>query len=92
LGPYVLDFFCDAAGLAIEVDGAVHGMGDRPGRDEARNGWCAERGIKTLRIRAIDIKEELDAVINLILAQCQERAPSTATRSPSPGNPGAEKL
>jgi very-short-patch-repair endonuclease len=27
VGPYVLDFYCPAARVAIEVDGAVHSMG-----------------------------------------------------------------
>jgi len=29
-GPYVLDFFCSDARLAIEVDGEAHSCGDRP--------------------------------------------------------------
>jgi very-short-patch-repair endonuclease len=32
-GPYVLDFFCAPARLAIEVDGEAHNRGDRPARD-----------------------------------------------------------
>src|ERR1700689_3124885 len=37
IGPYVLDFYCAKARLAIEVDGASHDMGDRPQRDIRRN-------------------------------------------------------
>ena len=29
-GPYVLDFYCAPARLAIEIDGEVHARGDRP--------------------------------------------------------------
>jgi len=34
VGPYVLDFFCHEAGLAIEVDGSQHT--ENVERDEAR--------------------------------------------------------
>ena len=34
IGPYVLDFYCEAVRLAIEVDGGSHDFGDRPARDE----------------------------------------------------------
>ena len=30
IGPYVLDFYCAKARLAVEIDGASHDMGDRP--------------------------------------------------------------
>jgi very-short-patch-repair endonuclease len=36
IGEYVLDFYCSAAKLAIEVDGAAHDFGNRPERDERR--------------------------------------------------------
>ena len=36
IGHYVLDFYCPAAKLAIEVDGAAHDFGDRPARDDRR--------------------------------------------------------
>src|SRR5581483_12302097 len=52
IGPYVLDFYCHAVKLAVEVDGASHGFGDRPGRDGQRDAWLAERGIRTLRLPA----------------------------------------
>ena len=37
LGPYVLDFYCTTAHLAIEIDGISHDMGERPALDERRN-------------------------------------------------------
>jgi very-short-patch-repair endonuclease len=52
VGPYVLDFYCDARKLAVEVDGGSHGFGDRPDRDDRRDAWLAERGVRTLRVRS----------------------------------------
>ena len=33
VGPYVLDFYCEAALTGIEVDGMAHDMGENPLRD-----------------------------------------------------------
>jgi very-short-patch-repair endonuclease len=50
LGPYILDFYCDAVRLAVEVDGASHGFGDGPGYDARRDRWLLQRGVQTLRL------------------------------------------
>jgi very-short-patch-repair endonuclease len=68
VGPFVLDFYCDSARLAVEVDGEGHGFGDQPHRDERRDAWMAERGIRTLRIPAIEVRDNLDGVVTTILA------------------------
>jgi very-short-patch-repair endonuclease len=52
IGPYVLDFFCASARLAVEVDGQMHHTEDRPEKDAARDRWLARQGIMTLRIPA----------------------------------------
>jgi len=59
IGEYVLDFYCPAAKLAIEVDGAAHDFGDGHGATIAGpNGWgskvfrsCAFRPRTCLPIR-----------------------------------------
>jgi very-short-patch-repair endonuclease len=89
-GPYVFDFFCSAAAVAIEVDGAVHSMGDNPARDDARDRWCADQGVMTLRFGARDVQHEDAAIVAAIIEACRARTPSTAAWSPSPGNPGEE--
>ena len=45
-GLYILDFYCHAAGLVIEVDGATHSA---PGADSRRDDWLAKRGLTILR-------------------------------------------
>ena len=52
VGSYLLDFFCHAARLAVEVDGVSHEMGDNPARDERRDRWLAKQGILTFRVTA----------------------------------------
>ncbi|HEY2707415.1 MAG TPA: endonuclease domain-containing protein [Caulobacteraceae bacterium] len=68
VGPYVLDFYCDGAKLAVEVDGFAHLTGDHPERDSRRDAWLAARGVRTLRIDAREVRDELDGVVGLIVA------------------------
>ena len=68
LGDYVLDFYCDSAKLAVEVDGYSHDVADRPARDARRDQWVAQRGVRTLRIPARDVLKAMDDVLATILA------------------------
>lgn len=70
-GPYVLDFFCREAALAIEIDGANHDFGDRPIRDEEKNAWLQNEGIRVLRIPAIEVLKNLDGVVTMIVAEAE---------------------
>ncbi|HEY8004270.1 MAG TPA: DUF559 domain-containing protein [Phenylobacterium sp.] len=72
IGPYVLDFYCHAAQLAVEVDGASHSAGDRPDRDVRRDAWLAARGIATLRLSASLILRDLDAAVRTISGYLQD--------------------
>src|SRR5947208_2097538 len=58
VGPYVLDFYCPSAGLAVEVDGAAHDIPDQAGRDLRRDAWLADQGIRVLRVLAADVLDE----------------------------------
>lgn len=46
IGPYLLDFYCPAAKLGIEVDGPLHD----PVKDDARDAYLRRLGIETFRI------------------------------------------
>ena len=76
LEPYVLDFFCREAAIAIEVDGFSHDLGSNPQRDVRRDASLASEGIKTLRFRALDIRDNLEGVVTMIVEECRTRAPS----------------
>jgi very-short-patch-repair endonuclease len=67
-GPYVLDFFCATANLAVEVDGESHNYGDRPARDLARDQWLSDQGVRTLRVPATEVLKNLDGVLQAISA------------------------
>lgn len=71
--PYVLDFYCAAAKLAVEVDGWAHSVGDQPQRDARRDTILAGQGIHTLRIPASDVFEDLGEVVVAIIAAARSR-------------------
>ena len=90
-GPYILDFFCSDARLAIEVDGEGHSRGDQPQRDQRRDDWLATASIKTLRIPAVEILRDADAVIRSIVAAAATRLPLHHPAAPG-GPPPRDKL
>jgi very-short-patch-repair endonuclease len=69
-GPYVLDFYCAAAKLVLEVDGVAHDMGDNPERDLRRDAWLQTRGYRVLRIPAVELKDNAEGVLRQILDIC----------------------
>ena len=74
VGPYVLDFYCAAARLALEVDGVVHDLPEQAARDERRMAWLGEQGIRVLRVPAGEVlrDESLDGVLETIAAVARE--------------------
>jgi very-short-patch-repair endonuclease len=85
-GPYVLDFYCHRALLAIETDGFSHQLGDNPQRDEERDAWLKRNGIATLRIDASEVRDNLEGVLILILERCAARTPPPPLAVPLPSN------
>jgi very-short-patch-repair endonuclease len=90
-GPYDLDFFCSDARLAIEVDGEAHDRAGRPARDAARDAWLIERGVETMRIPAVDVLKDLDAVVRAIIAEATPRLPLHHPATPG-GPPPRDEL
>ena len=87
LGPYVLDFFCYETALAIEVDGLAHELGRNPSHDERRDTWVEQQGIRTIRLRAIDVRDNLQGLVALIVEECLARSPQQISPSTASGGP-----
>ncbi|HET7316986.1 MAG TPA: endonuclease domain-containing protein [Sphingomicrobium sp.] len=88
-GPFVFDFFCRSAALAIEIDGFAHECGDNPQRDARRDLCARKQGIETIRIPAVEVKRNLEGILIHIVERCLERTPPPhCVRSPSPRNRG----
>ena len=83
IGTYVLDFYCPAAKLGIEVDGAAHDFGSRPQRDEDRSRWLLAQGIEVMRISAKEVLAHPDSVADALQRLCFSRSPLHHSASPN---------
>jgi very-short-patch-repair endonuclease len=63
IGKYILDFFCPAERLAIELDGEVHFSESAMARDHERKLFLAQHGIKVIRFENRAVFEEYEAVL-----------------------------
>ncbi|MFN3537549.1 MAG: endonuclease domain-containing protein [Brevundimonas sp.] len=80
IGPYILDFYCAAAKLAVEVDGASHLTVEQGAHDERRTSWLDRQDIKVLRIAAADVRDHLVDVLGWIGDAAEARLPDTPGR------------
>jgi very-short-patch-repair endonuclease len=62
VGPYVADFACIAAKLAIEIDGATHWTEDQMRHDARRSKYLWQQGWRALRVTSTDACENADGV------------------------------
>ena len=73
LDPYVLDFYCPALKLAIELDGSGHDTRAREKRDQIREKFLSEEGIAIIRFWNHQVREELDSVLDAICLALENR-------------------
>ncbi len=85
IGPYIVDFFCPAAKLVIELDGDQHSRAEDRARDAARTNWLETRGYRVLRVTNREFLEHREAVLEGIWRVAQDRGP----RHPEPPNGGS---
>ncbi len=73
IGAYVVDFFCPALRLVVEVDGAGH-VDSR--HDAVRDAWLAQEGYRILRVWNTDVMGNLEGVLQMILGVARGENPS----------------
>jgi len=61
---YILDFYCDKANLAIEIDGKIHLR--KQVYDKERTDFLESSGIRVIRFTNEDIKTRIDWVLMII--------------------------
>jgi very-short-patch-repair endonuclease len=66
---YIVDFYCNTAKLAIEVDGGVHE--DQGKYDELRDGVLARNGVRVIRI-SNEAMYDVEAAIEFIKEKVRE--------------------
>ncbi|HSM96700.1 MAG TPA: endonuclease domain-containing protein [Rhizomicrobium sp.] len=86
IGPYVVDFFCPAMNLVVELDGAQHSEHEAIVYDEARTRWLEAQGYKVLRFWNWDFKENPEGSLERIRHAIRESGKPLpeALRAPLP--------
>jgi very-short-patch-repair endonuclease len=83
-GIYVLDFYCAAARLAIEVDGSAHDGAHAARADARRSEFLRSQKVATLRVPAVVILNEIDIAVGRIVEVCKERIERMKSLLPVP--------
>jgi|WetSurSiteA1Bulk_404760.scaffolds.fasta_scaffold37505_1 very-short-patch-repair endonuclease len=68
IGPYILDFFCPVAKLAIELDGGQHNESDNREYDEARTKYLNSLGIEMIRFWNHEVLLDIQSVLRKVAA------------------------
>ncbi len=63
---YILDFYCHALKLAIEVDGSIHNIDEVKEKDEIRQKQLEEEGITFLRLTDDQIRLKPEEIVQQI--------------------------
>lgn len=67
VGGYILDFFCESASIAIELDGSQHNTPEGVAYDQRRTAQLANLRVRVLRFSDHDILKDPIAVARTIL-------------------------
>jgi very-short-patch-repair endonuclease len=70
VGRYILDFYCPALCLAIELDGGQHA--ETGTRDRMRDEGLRQQGVSVLRFWNSDVVENMTGVLEVIAAKVHE--------------------
>jgi len=64
IGPYILDFYCPTAKLALELDGGQHNYSDNREYDTVRSGYLKAKGIDVIRFWDNDVLLDIESVLS----------------------------
>ena len=74
LGPFIADFYCATARLAIELDGSSHE--GRETYDALRTEILSNEGYRVLRFSNAQVERDVESVLLTIVAHC--KSPSSS--------------
>ena len=84
IGQYIVDFFCPAKNLAVEVDGDTHNSA----RDTVRDTMLANAGVRTIRISNAEVAQNIDGVMFAISAVLDQQPDRWPIPHPNPSPEG----
>ena len=66
IGNYIVDFYCPAAKLIVEIDGGQHYSENNTVKDEARDKFLCDLGFRVLRFSNSDVFKNIEGVVGEI--------------------------
>jgi very-short-patch-repair endonuclease len=77
IAPYVVDFYCAALKLVVEVDGSIHDLPEVQVNDQLRQRALEERGLHLLRLTNQEVLTKSAAELRQIVLRESKRTPSS---------------
>ena len=75
VGPYIVDFYCAATKLVIELDGSQHFEPAHQIKDQQRDAYLSQLGLLVLRFDNLQVLKETEAVLQIIHQTLETRIP-----------------
>ncbi|RDL44970.1 hypothetical protein DN730_04960 [Marinomonas piezotolerans] len=72
IGRYIVDFYCPAKRLVIEVDGDSHYTEEGMAYDQVRDQYMASLGICVMRFTNQQVMQEMEGVVDVIAAELKK--------------------
>ncbi|MBS1903825.1 MAG: DUF559 domain-containing protein [Bacteroidetes bacterium] len=88
LGPFIVDFYCPAFHLAVEVDGATHDSLEQQEYDSRRSEYLRANGIDAIRFTDGEVLWSVDICVAKIAERIEEikrgRGGTSESTTPTP--------
>lgn len=92
IGPFVVDFYCPAVNLVIEIDGATHCTSEEKAYDRIRQSYIENKGLTVLRFtneQVYLVEERVLRKIKKTLRYLSNAKGTSPQPSPSKGEGGS---
>jgi very-short-patch-repair endonuclease len=66
IGDYIVDLYCPAAKLVVEIDAGQHYYGEGQESDKTRDNKLSILGLKILRFSNLEVLQNIDSVLEQI--------------------------
>jgi very-short-patch-repair endonuclease len=76
IGDFIVDFYCPAAKLIVEIDGGQHYSEENILKDEARDKFMSDLGFKVLRFSNSDVFNNIEGVVTEIYNHLKKIPPN----------------
>ena len=74
IGNYIVDFYCPAAKLIVEIDGGQHYSEEGFRKDKDRDSYLTSLGLRILRFSDREVFESIEGVLRQSVSICDEKS------------------